>query len=130
MKNKYAILNLIRNILQIFVRLTIAKNAANPYLKKVGKNLKIEVETRSLAEVREVLECGGADIIMLDNMDSETMKKAVELINGRMKTEASGGITARNILEMAHTGVDYISIGALTHSVKSLDMSLKAEIEK
>ncbi len=66
---------------------------------------------------------------MLDNMDTETMKKAVEIIGGKAKTEASGGITETNILEMAQTGVDFISIGALTHSVKSLDISLKAEID-
>lgn len=107
-----------------------AVNSANDYLQKTGKNLKIEVETRSLEEVKELLTNGGADIIMLDNMDAETMKKAVEMIDGKMKTEASGGITEANIVEMAQSGVDFISVGALTHSVKSLDMSLKAEIEK
>lgn len=107
-----------------------AVNSANEYLKKTSKNLKIEVETRSLEEVNELLINGGADIIMLDNMDAETMKKAVEMIDGKMKTEASGGITEANIVEMAQSGVDFISVGALTHSVKSLDMSLKAEIEK
>jgi nicotinate-nucleotide pyrophosphorylase (carboxylating) len=110
--------------------ITLALKSANEYLKTTRKKLKIEVETRSLDEVREVLACNNADIIMLDNMDPNTMKKAVKLINGKMKTEASGGITEDNILEMAQTGVDYISIGALTHSVKSLDMSLKAEIDK
>lgn len=104
--------------------------SSNAYLKKTGKKLKIEIETRSLDEVKEVLQAGGADIIMLDNMDAETMKKAVNLVDGKMKTEASGGITEANLVEMAHSGVDYISIGALTHSVKSLDMSLKAEIAK
>ena len=107
-----------------------ALKSANDYLKKTGKPLKIEIETRNLNEVKEVLSAGGADVIMLDNMDAEIMKEAVELIGGRIKTEASGGITEENILEMAQSGVDYISIGALTHSVKSLDMSLKAEIEK
>ena len=92
--------------------------------------MKIEVETRSLEEVKETVTNGGADVIMLDNMDAGTMKKAIEIIGGKMKTEASGGITEENIVEMAESGVDYISIGALTHSVKSLDMSLKAEIEK
>lgn len=110
--------------------ITPALKSANEYLKTTGKKLKIEVETRSLDEVREVLACNNADIIMLDNMDPNTMKTAVKLINGKMKTEASGGITEDNILEMAQTGVDYISIGALTHSIKSLDMSLKAEIDK
>jgi len=110
--------------------ITNAVNAANKYLKETGKKLKIEVETRSLEEVKETVINGGADIIMLDNMDAGTMKKAIEIIGGKMKTEASGGITEENIVEMAESGVDYISIGALTHSVKSLDMSLKAEIEK
>lgn len=107
-----------------------ALKSATGYLKQTGTQIKIEIETRNLDEVKEVLGTGGADIIMLDNMDSVTMKEAVELIGGKMKTEASGGITEENILEMARTGVDYISIGALTHSVKSMDMSLKAEIEK
>jgi nicotinate-nucleotide pyrophosphorylase (carboxylating) len=110
--------------------ISAALNSANAYLKKSGKDLKIEIETRSLDEVNEVLAAGGADVIMLDNMDTATMKKAVDLIDGKIKTEASGGITEENIVEMAKTGVDFISIGALTHSVKSLDMSLKAEIEK
>jgi nicotinate-nucleotide pyrophosphorylase (carboxylating) len=98
------------------------------YVLKSGKDLMIEIETRNLDEVYEVLQAGGADIIMLDNMDLPTMKKATELICGTMRTEASGGITEKNIVEMAQTGVDYISVGALTHSAKSLDMSLKAEI--
>lgn len=110
--------------------ITKALASANEYLKKTGKNLKIEIETRNLKEVKEVLLAGGADIIMLDNMDPDTMKEAVRMIDGKMLTEASGGITEENIVEMANTGVDYISIGALTHSVKSLDMSLKAESEK
>lgn len=107
-----------------------AVTSANDYLKQTGKQLKIEVETRSLDEVTEVISIGGVDVIMLDNMDAETMKKAVDMIGGKMRTEASGGITKENIVQMAESGVDYISIGALTHSVKSLDMSLKAEIEK
>ncbi len=107
-----------------------ALGSAGEYLKMTGKKLNIEIETRTLDEVKKVLDTGIADIIMLDNMDPSTMKEAVKLIDGRMKTEASGGITEENILEMAKTGVDYISVGALTHSVKSLDMSLKAEFEK
>lgn len=107
-----------------------ALESSKTYLETTGKDLKIEIETRNLDEVKEVLSTGVADVIMLDNMDTATMKVAVELIGGTMKTEASGGITEENILEMARTGVDYISIGALTHSVKSLDMSLKAEIVK
>lgn len=110
--------------------ITNAISSANKYLKKTGKELKIEVETRSLEEVEEVLSAGGVDVVMLDNMDAATMKKAVEMIAGKMKTEASGGITEKNIVEMAESGVDYISIGALTHSVKCLDLSLKAEIDK
>lgn len=110
--------------------ITAALAFANDYLMRTGKNLKIEIETRNLDEVMEVLQSGGADIIMLDNMDADTMKHAVDLICGTTKTEASGGITEENIVEKASSGVDYISIGALTHSVKSLDMSLKAEIVK
>jgi len=96
------------------------------YLKEIGKNLSIEVETRTLVEVKEVLEAGGVDVIMLDNMTVEEMKKAVIVIDGKCKTEASGGITEATLLHVAETGVDYISVGALTHSVKSLDLSLKA----
>ncbi len=107
-----------------------ALSAAVAYRKKIGKDLKIEIETRNLGEVKEALAAGGADIIMLDNMSANSMKEAVKLIGGKIKTEASGGITETNIREMAESGVDFISIGALTHSVKSLDMSLKAEIEK
>jgi nicotinate-nucleotide pyrophosphorylase (carboxylating) len=110
--------------------ITSALAFANDYLMRTGKNLKIEIETRNLEEVKEVMQAGGADIIMLDNMDTNTMKQAVELICGNIKTEASGGITEDSIREVAETGVDYISIGALTHSVKSLDMSLKAQIVK
>lgn len=110
--------------------ITKALSAAKDYLKATGKKLKIEIETRSLEEVQEVLDAGGADVVMLDNMDLKTMALAVKLIGKRMKTEASGGITEDNLYEVALTGVDYISVGALTHSVKSLDMSLKAEIDK
>ena len=96
------------------------------YLRATNKNLKIEVETRSLREVEEVLKVGDVDIIMLDNMSADEMQKAVWLINGRYKTEASGGITTETIRKVAESGVDFISVGALTHSVKSLDLSLKA----
>ncbi len=99
------------------------------YLQKNGLDLEIEVETRSIDEVKQVLNTGIAHRIMLDNMSTTEMKDCVELINGQMKTEASGGITEASIKEVAETGVDYISIGALTHSSKSLDMSLKAVIE-
>jgi len=96
------------------------------YLRATNRNLKIEVETRSLKEVEEVLRVGGADVIMLDNMGTDEMKKAVWLINGRYMTEASGGITEETIRRVADCGVDFISVGALTHAVKSLDLSLKA----
>ncbi len=96
------------------------------YLRALKKDLKIEIETRNLSEVNEVLRTGGVDIIMLDNMSTKDMKDAVQLINGRYKTEASGGITEENIRSIALCGVDYISVGALTHHVKSMDLSLKA----
>lgn len=96
------------------------------YLEKNNLNLKIEIETRNLEEVREVIEVGGVDYIMLDNMDYEMMKTAVAMIDGRFSTEASGGITEDTLLEVANCGVDFISMGALTHSVKSMDISLKA----
>ncbi len=97
------------------------------YLRESGKDLKIEIETRNLKEVEEVLQVGGVNVIMLDNMSREEMKKAVLMIGRRFKTEASGGITESNLRSVAECGVDYISVGALTHSVKSLDLSLKAE---
>ena len=98
----------------------------NHYLRDSKKHLKIEIETRSLDEVRQVLEVGNVDIIMLDNMSPALMKQAVALIDGKFATEASGGITEATIRNVAETGVDYISVGALTHSYKSLDLSLKA----
>ena len=97
------------------------------YLTEHNKNLKIEVETRTLKEVEEVIAVGGIDVIMLDNMSIEDMKQAVKLIAGKFKTEASGGITETTLPAVAACGVDYISVGALTHSVKSLDLSLKVE---
>lgn len=105
-----------------------AINATRQYLQAQNLNLKIEVETRTLQEVKEVLANGGADIIMLDNMSTDTMKEAVKMIDGKMQIEASGGITKENIKAVAECGVDFISIGALTHSVKSMDISLKAII--
>ena len=106
------------------IRSTIEKT--QQYLQKKGKELKIEVETRNLDEVRQVLDVGGVDVIMLDNMSPDEMKEAVALIGGRFETEASGNINEDTIVAAAESGVDYISVGALTHSVKSLDMSLKA----
>jgi nicotinate-nucleotide pyrophosphorylase (carboxylating) len=96
------------------------------YLAENGLNLKIEIETRNLNEVKEVLEVGGIDSIMLDNMDYATMREAVRMIDGKYSTEASGGITEETLAAVAECGVDYISMGALTHSVSSLDISLKA----
>lgn len=107
--------------------ITASVNATKAYLQKTGKNLKIEVEARNIDEVKEALEVGGVDRIMLDNMSNEAMASAVALVNGRSETEASGGITEDTIRLVAQTGVDYISVGALTHSIKSLDISLKAE---
>ena len=96
------------------------------YLRARGIDLKIEIETRNLDEVEQVLAIGGVDIIMLDNMSPDEMKEAIALIGGRFETEASGNINEDTIVATAESGVDYISVGALTHSVKSLDMSLKA----
>lgn len=91
---------------------------------RLGHTVKIEVETRNLAEVEQAVQ-SGAEIIMLDNMDCDTMRRAVELVAGRALTEASGGITSETLRPVAETGVDIISIGALTHSVKAFDISLK-----
>lgn len=104
--------------------ITQAVSAVKAFLQKEGKNLKIEVETRTLAEVEEALQ-SGADIIMLDNMSPEEMKNAVALVNGRCPLEASGSINKENLRAVADTGVDFISMGALTYSVRSLDLSLK-----
>ena len=92
--------------------------------EKLGHMVKLEVETRNLDEVRQALEAG-ADVIMLDNMDCPTMKAAVDLVAGRALLEASGGITDETLRAVAETGVDIVSIGALTHSVKALDISMK-----
>lgn len=103
--------------------------SAVDYRNKSGLPLRIEVETRNLQEVEEAMQSPGVDIIMLDNMDIRTMAEAVVRIGGKAETEASGNIDYENLAAVAACGVDYISIGALTHSVQSLDMSLKAEIE-
>ena len=102
-----------------------AIDATHEYLKNHDLNLKIEIETRTLEEVKQVMNHGKVDRIMLDNFTPENIKKAVQLIGDKYETEASGGITLNNIKEYAQTGVDYISIGALTHHIKSLDLSLK-----
>lgn len=100
--------------------------AANNYIEQTGKDLAIEIEVRNLNELNEVLKEGSVDRIMLDNFEIPLLKEAVELINGKFITEVSGGITEENVLAYAACGADYISMGALTHSVKSLDLSLKA----
>ena len=99
---------------------------ANDYCREHGKDLKIEVEVRSLDDIRRVLACGGVDRIMFDNFTPELTAEAVRLVDGRYETESSGGITIDNLREYGEAGVDFISVGALTHSVKGLDMSFKA----
>lgn len=99
---------------------------AKEYLKEKSKNLPIEIEVRNFDELNQALRVGGIDRIMLDNFNVEDTRKAVILVNGKYEIESSGGITFDTIRDYAETGVDYISVGALTHSVKSLDMSLKA----
>lgn len=98
----------------------------NEYLKRTGRNLKIEIEARNLPDVMDIIETGGVDRIMLDNFSINDTKSAVKIISGKYETESSGGITFKNIRDYAGCGVDYISVGALTHHLKSLDMSLKA----
>ena len=102
-----------------------AINSTQTYLKEKEKNLKIEIEVRNFDEINEVIDNGGVDRIMLDNFSPDGLTKALELINGKFETEASGGITMENIRQYAETGVDFISVGALTHQIKSLDLSLK-----
>lgn len=108
--------------------ITKAVHKVHEYLKANNLDLRIEVETRNLDNVKELLTCGGIDRIMLDNFVPEKVKEAVEMIKGKYETEASGGITLETIRAFAETGVNFISVGALTHSVRSLDLSLKAEI--
>ena len=103
-----------------------AISRAKAYCKEKDKDLKMEIEVRNLDELRQVLEVGGVDRIMFDNFTPENTKKAVEMIGGRYETESSGGITFDTLRDYAECGVDYISVGALTHSVKGLDMSFKA----
>ena len=99
---------------------------AKEYLKEIGKDLKIEIEVRNMDELEEVMRIGGIDRIMLDNFTPELTRKAVKRIGGKYETESSGGITFDTIRDYAECGVDFISVGALTHSVKGLDMSFKA----
>ena len=99
---------------------------ANDYCRENGKNLRIEVEVRSLDDIRRVMKCGGVDRIMFDNFTPELTREAVEIVGGKYETESSGGITIENLRQYGEAGVDFISVGALTHSVKGLDMSFKA----
>jgi nicotinate-nucleotide pyrophosphorylase (carboxylating) len=98
------------------------------YLKDNRLSIPVEIETQNIDEVKQVLACGGVDRIMLDNYSLEELKEAVELIDGRFETEASGGVNISSIRKIAETGVDFISVGALTHSVKSLDISMLVEL--
>jgi nicotinate-nucleotide pyrophosphorylase (carboxylating) len=106
--------------------ITAAIRRTKEYLKKNNLSLKIEVESRNINEVNEILSEGGIDRIMLDNFSVPLTAEAVKIIGGRTETESSGGITLVNVRDYAMCGVDYISIGALTHHIKSLDLSLKA----
>lgn len=103
-----------------------AINRCHEYLKEKNLDLKIEIEVRNFDELRQAMECGGINRIMLDNFSVEDTRKAVEMIGGKFETESSGGITFDTIRDYAECGVDFISVGALTHSVKGLDMSFKA----
>lgn len=100
------------------------ENAVNKLKSRLGHMVKVELEVRNLDELEQALKAG-VDVIMLDNMDNETMKRAVEITNGAALLEASGGITSETLAEVARTGVDIISVGALTHSVKAFDISMK-----
>ena len=103
-----------------------AINRCHEYLKEKGLDLKIEIEVRNFDELKQAMDCGGINRIMLDNFSVENTKKAVEMVAGKYETESSGGITFDTIRDYAECGVDFISVGALTHSVKGLDMSFKA----
>lgn len=104
-----------------------AIDRTHDYLQKNNKQLKIEIEVRNLDELQRVLDHGGVDRIMLDNFDTDTLREAVRRIDGRFETEASGGITDQTLRSYAETGVDFISVGALTHHIKSLDLSLLSD---
>jgi len=108
--------------------ITAALTSSNAYRKNLGRPMEIEIEVRNIEELKEVLDFGYVDRVMLDNFSPEQVADAVTLVNGKLTTEASGGITEDTIRAYADAGVDYISVGALTHSVKSLDLSLKAKL--
>ena len=103
-----------------------AISRCHDYLKAKGKDLKIEIEVRNLDELKEVMRVGGVDRIMLDNFSPELTREAVKIVGGKYEIESSGGITFDTIRDYAESGVDFVSVGALTHSVKGLDMSFKA----
>jgi nicotinate-nucleotide pyrophosphorylase (carboxylating) len=117
------------NHIEIAGSITKAIDACRKFQQKKNSELKIEVETKNLEEVKEALTCS-VDIIMLDNFRTEMMKKAVLIINGKCLVEASGNVNLDNVKEIAETGVDFISVGALTHSVNALDISLEVELRK
>lgn len=117
------------NHIEIAGSITNAVKACRIFQQKKNSNLKIEVETKNLDEVSEALSCN-VEIIMLDNFNTDLMRKAVKLINEKCLVEASGNINIDNVKEVAETGVDFISVGALTHSVKALDISLEVELIK
>ncbi|HRE73115.1 MAG TPA: carboxylating nicotinate-nucleotide diphosphorylase [Flavobacteriales bacterium] len=106
--------------------ITKALDATRNYLGKTGKNLRIEIETRNLNELAQAIQHGGFHRVMFDNYSLKDLRKGVEMVAGKFETEASGGITPENAYDYAATGVDFISMGCLTHSVKSMDLSLKA----
>jgi nicotinate-nucleotide pyrophosphorylase (carboxylating) len=103
-----------------------ALEACHKYINLNDLNIKIEIEVRNFEELNDAISVGGFDRIMLDNFSVEAMQQAVKLIQGKYETEASGGITEKTLRAYAETGVDFISVGALTHHIKSLDMSLRA----
>ncbi len=105
-----------------------AITATHAYLQKTGKKLQVEIEVRNFEELSQVLHCGGIQRILLDNFTPAELKVAVEMVNGKYETEASGGITIESLRLYAETGVDFISSGALTHHIRSLDMSLRAVV--
>lgn len=117
------------NHIEIAGSITKAIDACRKFQKKKNSKLKIEVEAKNLEEVKEALSCN-VDIIMLDNFTIDLTKKAVEIIGGKCFVEASGNINLGNVKEVAESGVDFISVGALTHSVKALDISLEVELRK
>ncbi len=117
------------NHIEIAGSITKAIEACRQFQQNKNSDFKVEVETKNIKEVKEALKCN-VDIIMLDNFKTDHMKIAVELINGKCLVEASGNINIDNVIEVAETGVDFISVGALTHSVKALDISLEVELKK